>query len=378
MPNGQIRQNIKCSGATVHTMKSSYPRYGSSTESLVQNLNAHDCELLEGFLSYCAMTAGPNRLSKYRRYVLHFRDIVEKPLDEITKEEAIAFWGLIHSAPYEEHTKIAIRRSVKRFLKWHYRDLDMIEVLRVPANYLVNNKRVNKAALLSPDELRQMLHGAERLRDKALLTLLYETAARPQEVRELRWRDVKWEAEEVHLYSRKTKRDRTLPVKESLKHLKRWKAEWVYPDPQEADFIFPSLLRARSDRTKPISIAYINRVIKTLARRAGVPRPVNTYLLRHTRLTEIRRLGIQGVEFNKFAGHTPGSKQEAVYVHLDNEDMKRSVLEKVYKISDEEKKAEKYEDRITLLEQQLENVLAFLKDSRQLISAAEQDLATLS
>ena len=116
-------------------MKSSYPRYGTSTPTLVVNLSTRDRQLFDRFLRYCAMTAGPNRLSKYRRYLLHFRDIVEKPLNQITKEDAIAFWGLLRNAPYEEHTKIAIRRSVRRFLRWHYRDLDMIEALQIPANY---------------------------------------------------------------------------------------------------------------------------------------------------------------------------------------------------------------------------------------------------
>ena len=358
-------------------MKASYPRYGTSTESLVDNLSRSDRRILEDFLRFCAMTAGPNRLSKYRRYLLHLRDIVEKPLDQITKQDAITFWGLLRNAPYEEHTKIAIRRSVKRFLKWYYRDLDMIESLQVPANYLVNNERVNKSVLIRPRELKLMLHSAERLRDKVLLVLLYETAARPQEVRDLRWQDVNWEAQEVHLYSKKTKQDRDLPLHESLKHLRRWKSEWVYSDPQETDYIFPSLIGSRPDRTKPVSVTYINRIIKRLASKAGITRPVNTYLLRHTRLTEIRKLGVQGVEFNKFAGHKPGSRQEAVYVHLDNDDMKQSVIEKVYRIDEEGAEVMRYEERIARLEQQLEKVLAYAQESREVIVDAEKDLATL-
>jgi hypothetical protein len=110
-------------------MKPSYPRYGSSGSSLDEKLTPRDRKILEDFLRYCAMTAGESRLWKYRRYLLHFRDVVEKPLDGITKEDAITFWGLLRNAPYAEHTKIAIRRSVKRFLKWYYRDLDMIEPL---------------------------------------------------------------------------------------------------------------------------------------------------------------------------------------------------------------------------------------------------------
>jgi len=356
------------------TMKQEYPHYGSRTPELEKDLTSQDRTVLKDFLRYCAMTAGPNRLAKYRRYLLHFRDIVEKPLDRITEEDAITFWGLVRIAPYEEHTKIAIRKSVKRFLKWHYRDLDMLEKLQIPSTYMVNNEKVNKSTLFTPSELQLMLHQAEKLRDKALLILLYETAGRPQEIRDLKWRDVNWEEREVHLYSKKTKGDRDLPLNEAIKQLKRWKREWVYPDPEDEDYIFPSIVGSRPDRTRPISVSYINRIIKRLARRVGITRSINTYLLRHTRLTEIRKLGIQGVEFNKFAGHRPGSKQETVYVHLDNEDMKRSVIEKVYKIQEEGDATREYEERIARLESQLQEVIVYLKQSRSTMAQAGQQL----
>lgn len=67
-----------------------------------------------------------------------------------------------------------------------------------------------------------------------------------------------------------------------------------------------------------------------LAKKAGIKRRVNTYLLRHSRLTELYKLGVKGIEHNKFAGHAPGSKHQNVYVHLDNNDLKQSLLKKVY------------------------------------------------
>ena len=163
----------------------------------------------------------------------------------------------------------------------------------------------------------------------------------------------------------------------TLKHLKRWRMEWIYPDPRGDDFIFPSIVGSRPDRTRPISVSYINRIIKNLARKAGVERTVNTYLLRHTRLTEVRKRGVQGIEFNKFAGHTTGSKQEAVYVHLDNEDMKQSVIAKVYNIDEEDLSTKAYEDRIAALEGQLQEVLSYLKESHQAMTATKHTVAHL-
>jgi hypothetical protein len=214
-----------------------------------------------------------------------------------------------------------------------------------------------------------MMHSAERIRDKALLVLLYETAARPQEVRDLKWGDVKWIGSEVHLYSKKTRKSRSIPIVEALKHLARWKQEWVYPHPRDEDYIFPSIVGSRYDRSRPVSVSYINRIIKATAVRAGIDRNVYTYLLRHTRLTEIRKKGIQGIEFNMFAGHAPGStKREVVYVHLDDSDMKKSILEKVYTTCPLTPEREReYQTRISALEQQLKELLANVRESREML-----------
>ena len=352
-------------------MKKEFIRYGRRTHLIEAQLSENDRKILDRFLKYLAMNAGAARVSRCRICLLQFRDTVEKPFDQITQEDAIEFWGLVQAAPHEEHTKITIRKVVKRFLKWYYRDLEMIEPLRVPSTHIVNKQRVNKSTLLTSEELQRMLHCAERIRDKALLVLMYESGARPQEIRDLQWRHVRWDTGEVHLYSKKTKQDRDLPLKEAIVHLRRWHNEWVFPNPRETDYLFPATRFGGYDRARPMLVSYISRAIKRLGKKAGIERNLFSYLLRHTRLTEIRKAGVQGVEFRTFAGHTAGSQQEAVYVHLDNEDMRQSVLEKVYKIQGEEPKLKRYEDRIALLEEQLGKVLEFLREMREPVSMAK-------
>lgn len=360
-------------------MKAHYPRYGTKAKEIERTLTTEDRELLDGFLKYCAMTAGKGQVDKHRRNLLYFRDVVERPLDSITHDDAITFWGLLRRAPYEEHTRIAVQKSVKRFLKWYYKDYELMELLKIRKNYLVNNKRVNKAALITSDELQLMLHRAEKIRDKALLILLYETAARPQEIRDLKWCHVNWDEGEVHLYSNKTQCDRDLPIREALKHLKRWHDEWVFIDPKDDDFIFPSRVGSYPERGKPMSVAYINRIIKAVAKKAGITREINTYLLRHTRLTEVSKKGVKGTLHNLFAGHVKGSAQEAVYVHLDNDDMKEDVLDKVYRIEEiSVSERDAYEQRVTRLEQQLHEVMTFLKESRDVMAGVKGVLATSS
>lgn len=311
-------------------MKREYRMYGRDSEPLAKHLSESDRKILEGYLRFCGTTAGPGKVKDYRRYMLQFIDVVEKPLDQITCDDAVAFWALVNHASHEEATKKMARRTVKRFLKWFYRNLEMVEPLRNPKSPLVNPRKINKSVLFKPEEIEAMLHAAERPRDKALFVLLAETAARPQEIRDLRWSDINWEEKEVHLYSTKTTRDRDLPIYHSYSYLRQWFEQWVYPDPKDRDYIFPAMASAHQPRDKPISTSYINRIIQRLADKAGIRRRVNTYLLRHSRLTELYMLGVKGIEHNKFAGHVPGSKHQNVYVHLDNRDLKKALMEHVY------------------------------------------------
>jgi integrase/recombinase XerD len=338
-------------------MKSQYPRYGRKTAQLGALLTEEDQTILQEFLDYCAMNASYRRVQhKYKGAILQFRDVVEKPLNEVTPHDAIRFWGLVNESSYEERTKIDIKRAVKRFLKHRFKNFELLESLKIPKQR-VNPHRLNKNVLFTDDELKLMLHRAESLRDKALFILLYETAGRPQEVHDLRWRDVNWVEEEVRFYSTKTESDRSLPIREALKHLRRWFEEWILPDPKQDDFVFPATIGAFCDRKKGLSVTYINRIIKRLAKKAGLTRHVTTYLLRHTRLTELHRKQVQGREWKLFAGHTADSKMEATYIHLNNDDMKESVISKVYGTKELPKvQKQQYEDRILVLENQSQQI----------------------
>jgi len=205
-----------------------------------------------------------------------------------------------------------------------------------------------------------MLRAAEKLRDKALLILLYESGARPQEIRDLRWDHINWESAEVQLYSRKKKKAREIPIRNSIIHLTRWKNEFSFIDVRGEDFIFPSHRGHETDRTKPVSVSYIDKIVRSTAKRAGIRRRIYPYLFRHSRLTDIHRLGVKGADHNIFAGHEIGSPQQATYVHLNDEDMKRTVLDRVYRIGEVKQKNEEYEKEILDLKAELDSIKELL------------------
>jgi len=311
-------------------MKKEYAIYGRgiSTEGLKRNLTKKELEVLENYRKYLSMTSGEKKIRQVFGFLYQFRDMLEKSMLSASKEDLEEFFGLVNASKYEYNTKVMIKKFVKRFVKWHYKDLNLLENLKA-GEFKPNRKKINKTVLLSPEEIKTMLHKAENLRDKALLILLYESGARPQEIVELKWKDILFDTDEVHLDSNKTKISRDIPIKESTIHLRRWQQEYSYSDVKQIDFVFPS-----QQRDKSISVERLEGIIREIANRSGITRNITPYTFRHSRLTDIYKLGVKGLEHNKFAGHKAGSKQQATYSHIDNEDMKEDVLTKVFHIKE--------------------------------------------
>jgi integrase len=261
-----------------------------------------------------------------------------------------------------------IKRGVKRFCKYYYKDLALVEGLEV-GDFKPNRKKINKTVLLTADEIKSICHTADTLRDKAIIVLLYESGARPQELLDLKWKDINFDTKEVHLDSSKTERARDLPIEESLIHLKRWRQEWAFSDVRDNDFVFPSRYR-----DKRLTTEYLNTIIKTWANKSGIKKEITAYTFRHSRLTEIYKLGVKGLEHNKFSGHKEGSKQQATYSHLDNEDMKDEVLRKVYHIEEvTEEQKNKYDLEIAELKNTIKDILKFNNtQNKELLELKEQ------
>lgn len=308
-------------------MKSEYKVYRTDTAEIYNNLKPIDKKDVEKFRLFLSTTAGKNKVNQKIGFLVQYRDVLQRPLCRATKEDLIKVWGLLKVSDHAYNTKVMIRKTIKGFYRWKLgraKSEEIFEDLKI-GNFKVNEMNRNKKYCITPEELQAMLHRAESLRDKALLILLYELGCRPEEITKLKWSDINFDSREVHIFSNKTERCRDLPIEESIVHLKRWRQEWAYADVQDEDYVFPSVHRENHIKTEGL-----DKVVRTVANKAKITRQITPYTYRHSRLTEIYVKGVKGLEHNKFAGHKPGSKQQATYAHIDNHDMKEDVLRKIY------------------------------------------------
>jgi len=335
-------------------MKKSYPNYKlKGTQLIKDNLSPTNKKILGEYIRFIGGTAGEKKTREYEIYMLQFIDLIQKPLNKLTKKDAEAFWSLVNHSDRAIPTKNMIRLAVKRFLKWYYKDLEMVENLHMQ-KHLVDRSKIKKAYMITPEELEAMIRVASSFRDKAIISLLYESAGRPEEIRVLKWKDISFENKTVNLYSHKTKRVREIPIEKSISWLETWKKDYTFPDIKESDYVFPTIKRTY------LSESFFTKLIRKIAEKASIERRITPYWFRRSRLTELYKQKIGDINHRKFAGHTEDSKMTTVYVAMDEEDMQEAIRG-LYNVEIPPKKKEEYEKRIKALEDNNQEVKKMLE-----------------
>lgn len=365
-------------------MKHEYPDYYKqkiTTEELRKKLDKKENIILDKFLVFCGTTANKNKVRDVETAIVQFRDIVGKRLYNLKKDDIYGFLNVLNNSKRTEWTKNGSKVNLKRFLKFSYPDwsLRFGDLSNIKLRQGLNQLKINNKTLITPDELKQMMIACSNQKDRALISLLYETGARPQEVRSLKWEDIKFQEDgvtEINFYSGKTKASRKLVVKESTAVLKEHKFHYPYTHPQDDDIVFPpNSCGMRSNiklepRKRTMSDITLSNTVRKIAKKAGIKRPIYPYLFRHSRLTELDIKGVSEKVLKTYAGHKPWSNTlKKTYVHLkDNEFMIESMLSEVYDIkefSKEEKqvlqeKLEKFEEKFNKQYQKWEDLMNYL------------------
>ncbi|MCK4483773.1 MAG: tyrosine-type recombinase/integrase, partial [Candidatus Thorarchaeota archaeon] len=210
----------------------------------------------------------------------------------------------------------------KRFLKHSGRDTSSLEKdkLKLPRA----EETITVADLYSKDELAAILNACIHTRDRAMLEVLYESAARASELLSMTFKNMTFNEDGTAtiIISGKTG-TRPVPLYQSVPALKAWLE--VHPIGKG-----PIWTRLRRPH-KPLTSRQSYGVLQQALDRAGVVGKKRiVHMMRHTRATELVRLGIRGQVLSKFMGWTKKSNMEAIYVHLSTEDVTNELHAKVF------------------------------------------------
>lgn len=325
-----------------------------SLQKLEEEVGQENYQAVNDLINHCAaegigdsqqqriIYAWKTALKKFTPDDFKIRDASEAKLKELVAN--------INRSDYAEPTKHKFRASIKKLYKVENsgEHPDKVKFFSVHQNSKPTS--VTREDLFTKEELKRLLSSFNNTRDRALVYVLYESAARPGELLSRNIGDftLNEKGEFIFLEGLKGTPDRTNQLVRSGRALREWVSMhplggeigdiqdvnaplWVKLEQQscqncgETPHTHSDDCNYEPDAADRMKYAAFLRRFKKACERADIPeskrRPYN---LRHTRLTEVATfMGYE--QLNKFAGWTPGSDRAKVYVHLNNDDVNKAI-----------------------------------------------------
>ena len=266
----------------------------------------------------------------------HHRSADKLCLKDIDKSLVLGFLDWLEQ---QRHNGISTRNQRLACIHGFYRYMhieDPAGLLQYQQILSIPSKKAPAAAVshLSPEALTLILaqpdlSTSSGRRDLALLSVLYDTGARVQELVDIRVRDVRFDPPAIITLTGKGRKTRQVPLMlntESL--LKQYFSEAFSELAGVADQpLFSNRMRTKMTRA---GISYILDKYACQARSTSpfIPEKVTPHILRHTKAMLLLQSGVNLIYIRDLLGHVDIATTE-VYARADTE-MKRKVLEGAY------------------------------------------------
>lgn len=170
-------------------------------------------------------------------------------------------------------------------------------------------------------------------RDHAMLVLLYDTAARVQEIIDLAVRDIRLEQPATVVLHGKGRKTRVVPISaKTASIMEKYLKERGYIG--GTGFLdFPVFTNSRNCKFTRAGIAHIlAKHVKSMSSKDShfVPKSVSTHSLRHSKAVHLLRSGVAPIYIRDFLGHA-SVKTTEIYTKVDVEQT-RKALEGAYEV----------------------------------------------
>ena len=207
---------------------------------------------------------------------------------------------------YVEKSRSSIR-SVYFALKFFYENvLGQKFDERIP---LAKNKS-KLPVVLNKDEVNNMLEATVNLKHRLVLMFLYYTGIRLNEVINLRWEDIDFDREVIHLKTTKGEKERVIFLHNTLKKF------IGYFNLRKDEFVFLSNLGKKYDKRT------IQMIVRNSAKKTGITKRITPHTLRHSFATHLLEAGADIRYIQQLLGHS-NLQTTQIYTHVANKDIKR-------------------------------------------------------
>ncbi len=294
-------------------------------------------DLLEAFHNFCFTDGlGICKIERYLYDAFRLAQIMNCDLADATKEDLQAAVATIEKKEWSPHTKHTFKVMIKKL----YRYIEGIdekgvypEKIRWLRTGVKNNHKKLPDELMSEEEVKLMIGSANTLRDRALLSILYESGCRIGEIGSMRMKDITFDEHGARVTVSGKTGARRIRIVQSAPYVQ----EWVNRHKNNG---IPDSYIWTKPNGEPLTYTRIAAILKSCALKAGIKKRVYPHLFRHSRATYLAK-HLTEAQMKDYLGWTQSSKMAGVYVHLSGRDTDNAILKlSGVEVQEEEKKQE--------------------------------------
>lgn len=264
-------------------------------ETSLQNRADDLCRELQDFVIAKKVEGMSNGTIKlYYRSISHFLFYVNKPVEDITTGDILAF---LHS--YQATRKVKditldnTRIHISAFYNWlvnsDYIDKNPCKKIK-PIKHEKNTRHP-----LTAVQMEKLRNSCTNLRDKAIIEFLYATACRVGELVIIKKSDVDFDRKEVHLFGKGKKHRLSYLNARAIVALQAY----LTSREDDSDYLFVGLRRPHEQ----LSTRSVELLLKKYGQKAGIDAKCTPHVIRHTTATDAINKGMPVEQLQKLLGH---------------------------------------------------------------------------
>ena len=268
-------------------------------------------------------------LSKIRltKYVLSLRIIAERAkldFDKFKLEDIKKVISEIQQRDYSMWTKKTYKIIIRRFFRWLHKTKgcnDIYSWISLKVN-MAERKLPSEGDLLNELDIQKLLASAQHPRDKALISLLWESGARVSEIGNLCLKHISFDKNGVVLSVKGKTGSRKIRLISSTPYL----MAWVNNHPFRNDSNSPLWINVGCvNYNKQLKYGNLRKILRILTAKAEIKKKCNPHLFRHSRATYMAN-HLTEFQMNQYFGWIQGSDMPSTYVHMSGRDIDDAIL----------------------------------------------------
>jgi integrase/recombinase XerD len=268
------------------------------------------------------------RICKYTNVLNVVAKWLNKDFDQAGKPDIMALVTKLQMNPeYSPWTKVDYKVIIRLFYKWLKPQDDPKEYPPEVKWISIMIKRCERrlpgqGELLTEEDIKALLNVAKNHRDRALISMLWESGCRIGELCSLRMNNIEIDKYGLLITVQGKTGSRKIRLIASTEYL----MTWLKVHPLKADNTSPLWVNTGNiNRNQPMTYRNLDIQLKNYFKTAGINKRCHPHIFRHSRATYMAN-HLTEFQMNQYFGWVQGSGMPSTYVHMSGREVDSAIL----------------------------------------------------